>query len=162
MSWAFNDKHMPSAHHPNPRDVGICGQGGGCPALGSSCRRNFWWGRYLPVPRDRGEASRTAERGPPQGSLRELLHLGLPLLRLLSPGSAPSRSVLGWGGRWCRPSGSFPRRGLQTTLPAWGPPSPPPSASSSPGRSTGIPRVHLARVPAAARRAASSEMLRLG
>lgn len=50
MSWAFNDKHMPSAHHPNPRDVGICGQGGGCPALGSSCRRNFWWGRYLPVP----------------------------------------------------------------------------------------------------------------
>lgn len=98
-----------------------------------------------------------------QGSFWELAHLRLPLiLLLLSPGSAPSRSVPGGGGLWCRPFCSLLRPGLQAMLPAWAPPSPPSFASSSPGRRAGSPRVHLARVPAAARSAASSEMLRLG
>lgn len=120
----------------------------------------FWGeGGYLPVSGNRGEASLRAALG----SLRELVHLRLPLFLLLfSPGSAPSRSVPGRGGLWCRPCCSRPRRGLQAMLPAWSPPLPTPSASSSPGRRAGSPRVHLARVPAAARSTASSEMLRLG
>ena len=104
---ALYEKRMPSAHHPHPRDVVISGRGGGCPALGSSCCRHFWGVRGSLVPPCLWawrEAGLGAGRGPPQGTRQELVHLGLPLLflHLLSPGSAPSRSVPGGGGRWCR------------------------------------------------------------
>lgn len=153
LSWAFNDKHIPSVHHPNGSDVGICGQERVLPNTGS-----------ISLPQEQG-------RGQPEGRARAVV--GQP------PGADPSRVTSpsprsplpwllafpqcpGWGWALVQALPLAPRRGLQTMLPTWAPPSPTPSASSSPGRRAGSPRVHLARVPAAARRAASSEMLRLG
>lgn len=160
---------MPSAHRPQfKRDGGIYGQGGGCPVLGSRngqiCGGTGLKGRgYLPALGSGGRPAWGQGEGRPRAASRRWSVSGY----LSSSGSSPlaprlpavSRVGVGAGAGPRRPR---PERGLQATLPACAPSPPAPSTSSSPGRRSASPRVHLARVPAAAPRAASSEMLRLG
>lgn len=109
----------------NPRDVVTSGWEGGCTVLVSCCWRDFFVcvGGCSPSLRDWEEAGLGAGRGPPQGSLQELVHLRLPLLflHLLSPGSAPSRSVLGGGCTLVQALPLAPERGAAGHAPCLGP-----------------------------------------
>lgn len=119
-------------------------------------------GGEISLPQDRERMAWGAGRGLPQGILQELVHLRLPLflllLRLLSPWLGAFPQCPCWGWALCRPCRLHPQGGLQATRPAWVLPSPPPRASSSPGRS---PAFTLRASPQPLH-AASSEMLRLG
>lgn len=101
QSWAFSDKHLPSTHHPQSKRCSHLRMRRGLHSPGFLLLKRFFLcvGGCSPSLRDWEEAGLGAGRGPPQGSLQELVHLRLPLLflHLLSPGSAPSRSVLGGG-----------------------------------------------------------------
>jgi hypothetical protein len=135
-------------------------RGGGCTDLGVG---------EISSPQGLGENGLGAGRGPPQGSLQELVHLGLPLFLVLGLLSlaprlpAVSRVGVGVG------LSPTPVRGLQAVPSAWVPPSPPPCASSSPARCA--PRPAPAARPAftlraslqpPARRILRDAMLRLG
>lgn len=106
--------------------------------------------------RVRASAGQPAEAGPSRVT-------SLLLLQLLSPWLHAFPQCLGWGFAPCRPGRPCPRRGLQALLLAFlGP-----AISPSLGQLLTCalhpqPCVHLARVPAASLRGASSEMLRLG
>lgn len=159
LSWAFN-KHMPSAHHPQSKRCGHLRTKRGLPSTRFQMLEKcgvFWRrGKGISLSQGLGRGQCRAAPGswPISGYLSS--SFSWPLAPRLP------RSVLGGGGLWCRPFCALLRPGLQAMLPAWAPPLPPSFAGSSPGRRAGSPRVHLARVPAAACSAASSAMLRLG